>query len=78
MYSSIECVICVNESKYSILEALIFNKKRTGNVLNNHSGVDVFQFLKQYVQILNTDLLTYISEDFSWCKRVDKSIGLNN
>ena len=77
MYSSVECLICINESKYSILEALMFNKKRTGYVLHNHSEADVFHYLKQYVQILNTDLLMYITEDFSWCKRVDKSLGLN-
>ena len=77
MYKSIECFIYINECEYTIFDALRFNNLRTGYIYNNHSDVVINDYLEQYVLVLHTELLKYISDDFSWCRRADKSLGLN-
>jgi hypothetical protein len=77
MYNSIEFYIYVDEREYTIFDALRFNNLKTGYVFDNHSDMVTYDYLKQYILILNTELLKYINDDFSWCRRADKSLGIN-
>ena len=76
MYQSIECSIEFNEKKYDLEYALIFNKKKMGYLYNNHSEVDARKYIEQYTETLNSELLNFILNDFSWCDRANKSLGL--
>ena len=75
-YNSVECEITYNRKKYFLEYALRFNNKKTGYLFNNHSEVKVDEYIKQYTEVINTELLSSILYDFSWCGRANKSLGL--
>ena len=76
MYNSVECFIIYKNKKYHLISALRFNKLKTGYLYHDHSGVEIIEYIKQYVFVLNNELLEYITNDFSWCQRCDKSLRL--
>ena len=76
MYQSIECSIEFNGKKYDLESALRFNNKKTGYLYHNHSEIEISKYIEQYTVTLNSELLNFILNDFSWCDRANKSLGL--
>ena len=76
MYQSIECSIVFNGKKYDLETALRFNNKKTEYLYHNHSEIEISKYIEQYTKTLNSELLNFILNDFSWCDRANKSLGL--
>jgi hypothetical protein len=76
MYDSIICHIKYNQKKYYLETALRFNKKKTGYLFHDHSEAELKEYIEQYTNTLNSELLNFMLNDFSWCERADKSLKL--